>query len=239
MAAPSSPSDTTSPGLPAIRPTREDAWMYSAVFFGCPTTSMSPSRGTSTPTWSIDVARTTSYGRSGDDGGGFFASIASRYAFAYSAFPRVLQRSAPNGSASRSSVLEISSAEIREVSSPMFKPREVVRPPRERLGVSGDTHRHVVVEVAPHAGQLAGGAEVADGRQVRIRRVAVLVEQLLSGEQEHLGRAGSPPGSAGSRGRRRRRTSARIFIGDRASPSEKKVSRTSSTCGGNTSTPRP
>ena len=52
--------------------------MYSAVFFGCPTTSIRPSRGTSTPTWSIDVASTTSYGRVGDFGGGFLASIASR-----------------------------------------------------------------------------------------------------------------------------------------------------------------
>jgi hypothetical protein len=36
--------------------------MYSAVFFGWPTTSIRPSRLTSTPTWSIDVARTTSKG---------------------------------------------------------------------------------------------------------------------------------------------------------------------------------
>ena len=38
--------------------------MYSAVFFGWPTTSISPSRWTSTPTCSIEVARTTSNGRS-------------------------------------------------------------------------------------------------------------------------------------------------------------------------------
>ena len=36
--------------------------MYSAVFFGCPTTSISPSRCTSTPTCSIEVASTTSNG---------------------------------------------------------------------------------------------------------------------------------------------------------------------------------
>ena len=36
--------------------------MYSAVFFGWPTTSISPSRCTSTPTWSIEVASTTSNG---------------------------------------------------------------------------------------------------------------------------------------------------------------------------------
>ena len=34
--------------------------MYSAVFFGWPTTSISPSRCTSTPTCSIEVASTTS-----------------------------------------------------------------------------------------------------------------------------------------------------------------------------------
>ena len=43
-----------------VRPTRDDAWMYSAVFFGWPTTTISPKRGTSTPTWSIEVASTTS-----------------------------------------------------------------------------------------------------------------------------------------------------------------------------------
>ena len=36
--------------------------MYSAVFFGWPTTSISPSRCTSTPTCSIEVASTTSNG---------------------------------------------------------------------------------------------------------------------------------------------------------------------------------
>src|SRR2546430_4589232 len=48
-------------------PTREDAWMYSAVFFGWPTTSISPSRSTSTPTCSIEVARTTSNGRRSEE----------------------------------------------------------------------------------------------------------------------------------------------------------------------------
>jgi hypothetical protein len=53
---------TTSPGLSADRPTRDDAWMYSAVFFGWPVTTISPKRETSTPTWSIEVASTTSTG---------------------------------------------------------------------------------------------------------------------------------------------------------------------------------
>jgi hypothetical protein len=38
--------------------------MYSAVFLGWPTTSIRPSRWTSTPTWSIEVASTTSKGES-------------------------------------------------------------------------------------------------------------------------------------------------------------------------------
>ena len=36
--------------------------MYSAVFFGWPVTTISPKRETSTPTWSIEVASTTSTG---------------------------------------------------------------------------------------------------------------------------------------------------------------------------------
>ena len=39
----------------APRPTRLVAWMYSEVVFGCPLTSMRPSRGTSTPTDSMLV----------------------------------------------------------------------------------------------------------------------------------------------------------------------------------------
>jgi hypothetical protein len=59
------PRATTRPGRSeASRPTRDDAWMYSAVFFGCPTTSIRPRRCTSTPTCSIEVASTTSNGES-------------------------------------------------------------------------------------------------------------------------------------------------------------------------------
>ena len=64
---------------------------------------------------------------------------------------------------------------------------EVGGPARERLGVAGDARGDVVVEVAAHAGQLAGRGEVADGGQVRVGGVAVVVEQLLAGEQQDLG----------------------------------------------------
>ncbi len=50
---------TTRPDTPP-RPTRLVAWMYSAIVFGWPLTSIRPSRGISTPTLSMLVARTTS-----------------------------------------------------------------------------------------------------------------------------------------------------------------------------------
>ena len=45
----------TRPGY--LRPTRLVAWMYSAVVLGCPATTISPSRCTSTPTETMFVAR--------------------------------------------------------------------------------------------------------------------------------------------------------------------------------------
>ena len=160
--------------MAASRPTRDDAWMYSAVFFGWPTTSISPSRGTSTPTWSIEVASTTSNGRSpprrrrrlGFSRASLHAPARTPPCPGCSTAPR------SNGSDSLSSVLAMSADEIREVSSPISQPVEVGRTPRERLGVAGDPRGHVVVEVAAHAGELAGGAEVADGRHVRVGCVA-------------------------------------------------------------------
>ena len=152
--------------------------------------------------------------------------------------PRVLQRSLLNGSESLSRVLEISSAEIREVSSPISSRVQVVRAPRERLGVAGDARGDVVVEVAAHAGQLPRRAEVADGGQVGVGRVAVLVEELLPGEQQHLGDPDLGEGQPDAVG-----ADAEVLPAGCSSVTsislEKKVSRTSSTCGGNTSTPRP
>ena len=52
-----------------------------------------------------------------------------------------------------------------------------------------DAHGDVVVEIAAHAREFSGGAEVADRGHVRIGRVTLLVEELLPGEEEHLGDA--------------------------------------------------
>ena len=55
------------------------------------------------------------------------------------------------------------------------------------VAVPADPGGDVVVEVAAHAGQLAGGVEVADERHVRVGRRAVTVEQGLPGQQQDLG----------------------------------------------------
>ena len=104
----------------ASRPTREDAWMYSAVFFGWPTTSIRPSRCTSTPTCSIEVASTTSNGESRARGRPSCRRVcaASR---AWNA--AVVSKSGSNSRPSRSRVRPISADAIREVSSPMLRCR--------------------------------------------------------------------------------------------------------------------
>src|SRR5689334_1390051 len=104
-------SDTTRPGFDESRPTRDEAWMYSAVFLGCPTTSMRPSRGTSTPTWSIDVASTKSNGLVPHSGNGFPAWRAAPRSSRYFLRPWVLHRS-ENGSDNLSRFTEMSSEEI-------------------------------------------------------------------------------------------------------------------------------
>ena len=80
--------------------------MYSAVFFGWPTTSIRPSRCTSTPTWSIEVASTTS---NGDvlAVGTFLPAFALRASRAWTA--SVVSKSGSNSSPSRSRV----SADLR------------------------------------------------------------------------------------------------------------------------------
>ena len=125
------------PGPVRVRPTREDAWMYSAVFFGCPTTSISPKRATSTPTWSIEVASTTSTGvvprrlrsrdRSDSACGGRRnpprESLESSAAFQSSAIAFRRAEVSISGSNPISSCLSaalMSAEEIREVSSAMF-----------------------------------------------------------------------------------------------------------------------
>ena len=87
--------------------------MYSAVFFGWPTTSIRPSRSTSTPTCSIDVARTTSNGRTGRSG---TFSPAFRRA-AQSRRAAVESNPASNETPIWSSVPVMSADETREVSS--------------------------------------------------------------------------------------------------------------------------
>ena len=90
--------------------------MYSAVFFGWPTTSISPSRSTSTPTCSIDVARTTLNGRARRSGTGLPAlrrAASSRFAaFESNVGSKV--------TAIWSSVAVMSAEETREVSSARF-----------------------------------------------------------------------------------------------------------------------
>ena len=165
--------------------------MYSAVFFGWPTTSIRPEP------WHVDAD--LEHRRGEHDVVGSLRRRRVGFLLASIGLPVRLRvrRPCPGCSSAprerQRQLVERRSrcppTEIREVSSPMFEPCEVVGAPRERLGVPGDAHRHVVVEVAPHAGELAGGAEVADRRHVRVGGVAVLVEQLLPGEQQHLGDA--------------------------------------------------
>ena len=87
--------------------------MYSAVFFGWPTTSIRPSRVTSTPTWSIEVASTTSNGRAPRSGTGWPASRKA----ASSRFPAAESNRGSNGTAIWSRVAVMSALATREVSS--------------------------------------------------------------------------------------------------------------------------
>ena len=169
----------------ASRPTRDDAWMYSAVFFGCPTTSISPSRWTSTPTWSIEVASTTSNGSS-------LRAAPSCRPSGRPSDARIAcscrSRDRTRGP-SRSSVSPISAEAIRDVSSPMWRLPESCRIGGGSRSPAGplDPGRDVVHHVAGHAGELPGRVEVADERHVGVGGRAGLVEQQLACRQQHLG----------------------------------------------------
>ena len=89
--------------------------MYSAVFFGCPTTSINPSRGTSTPTCSIEVASTTSYGVASRSATFSPRSRASRRA----RLPTVESNAGSNATAIASRVEVMSALDTRAVSSAM------------------------------------------------------------------------------------------------------------------------
>ena len=101
--------------------------MYSAVFFGCPVTTISPNRDTSTPTWSIEVARTTSTGeasalsrsksRSASACGSRLFFRASDRSCPMARRRADVSRSGSNPASSRLSTLLMSAEEIREVSS--------------------------------------------------------------------------------------------------------------------------
>lgn len=95
--------------------------MYSAVFLGCPTTSIRPNRETSTPTWSMEVARTTSAACFCSGVSSTRGSRLSRRAAAYSANSALrrldVSRSGSKELSSRLSVAPMSAEEIREVSS--------------------------------------------------------------------------------------------------------------------------
>ena len=101
--------------------------------------------------------------------------------------------------------------------------RAVRRGNRESCAGLADAVCDVVGEVAAHAGQLAGGVEVADERHVRVGGVAVLVEQQLPGEQQHLGDPDLGAASAGRRGRRPRGTPPGVLSVDRHLLGEERV----------------
>ena len=200
--------------------------MYSAVFFGWPVTTISPKRETSTPTWSIEVASTTSTGarplaaararplgqrvrrpavrsRESLASSAAFAVVGDRLPACRGVELRVeadlqpLERRADVGRGdARGELLRWSSMPDAGA---IRSDRPLRRPWRADPG--GD----VVVEVAAHAGELPGGVEVADERHVRVGRRAVAVEQRLPGQQQDLARAGSRPASAAPRARRRPR----------------------------------
>ena len=167
--------------------------MYSAVFFGWPATTIRPSRVTSTPTCSIDVASTTSTaGASPVDGSVQVALRLARRATASADRPpsaEVSNSGSNRSRAARASRL-MSAEEIREVSSarcsmPVRRASRSDMPRRGRVRRSAGRRRRR--RRAAHAGQLAGGVEVADQRHVRV------------GGRRRTGRTGSARRAAGSR----------------------------------------
>ena len=87
--------------------------MYSAVFFGWPTTSIRPSRVTSTPTCSIEVASTTSNGCAPRSG----TALPSARRVRNSRLPAAESNRGSNGTAIWSRVAVMSADATREVSS--------------------------------------------------------------------------------------------------------------------------
>ena len=180
--------------------------MYSAVFFGWPVTTIRPKRDTSTPTCSIEVASTASTGVR-PRAGRALEPVGQRMVQRRFGLAAVLDRSASRTCAaiarrraevsssgskptsSRLSTSLMSAEEIREVSSWMVSmPVRGHDPVGQALAPAVAAHPggDVVVEVAAHAGQLAGGVEVADQGHVRVGGRAVPVEEGLPGDEQDL-----------------------------------------------------
>ena len=92
-------------------------------------------------------------------------------------------------------------------------------PPLDERGLD------VVVDVPGHAGQLAGGAEVADQRQVRVGGVAVTGRAAAARRPAGPRRPGSRPWSAGPRGADAEVPPPGCFSRDRLLPGEERVAR--------------
>ena len=146
--------------------------MYSAVFFGCPVTTISPSRCTSTPTWSMEVASSTSVG---------YARPAVRFRYS-SGFCR--QQIQPRRGVQRRVETMLQLREAFRDPAARHPPGQFLHPRTAAPGpdlLRRQPVRHVVLDQAPHPRQFARRGEVVHQRHVRVRGRAVPVEQELPG----------------------------------------------------------
>ena len=158
-------SVTTSPAPSSSRPTRLVAWMYSALVFGCPSTTIRPSRVMSRPTEIMFVAIAT-----------------STFSFSW------------KRSASRRFASATLSVLTREVSSTHLvgdlpvgeQPFRLSDAPSSR--VAREPRADLVLDDAPAAAQFAEAVEVAQKRHVGVGRV-LLVPRPFLGPIRFLGGA--------------------------------------------------